>query len=91
MKKLNITNSARSYFNTLGVDVTNNAGGAVYMYGSMKIITAAISKILQVNPGVEFKDMSTATVKIVDEKTAIVNASVFFDLSGKNEANPEDE
>ena len=76
--KLILTNSAKNYFKTLSVDVTNNACGAVYMHGSMRNVTAAISKILQINPGVEVGKLETALIKVVDETTAIVDACVCF-------------
>jgi len=94
MEKLNITRSARFFFDHLSVDCINNACGAVYLAGSMRNVTAAVSKLLQTNPGVKVQCMNTATVKIIeseDENVAIVSASVIFDLSGKIEENPEGE
>ena len=91
MEYLKITKAARLYFEHLSIDCINNVEGAVYLCGSMRNVTAAISKLLQINPGVKVQCMSTATVKIVDEAHATVNACVIFDLSGKTEANPEDE
>ena len=88
MDKLIISQSAREQFKTLGVDCINNARGAVYFHGSMRGVTAAISKILCLNPGVEVQTMSTATIKVIEDKeTAIVNACVVFKLKDK----PEDE
>ena len=83
MEKLNITKGARHQFDDiLGVDVINNAKGAVYMHGSMRNVTMAISKILVLNPGVRVQCMNTATVKIAksgDENVAIVDACVIFE------------
>jgi len=94
MEKLNITKSAKLYFKNLSVDCINNVCGAVYLTGSMRNITAAVSKLLQINPGVRVQCMNTATVEIIESKDgnkAIVNASVIFDLSGKIEENLEGE
>ena len=89
MEKLNITNSAKHQFKMLGIDCINNARGAVYLQGSMRSVTMAISKLLVLNPGVRVKSMNTATVKIVgsgDENFAIVDACVIFE-----DINPETE
>lgn len=80
MEKLNITKGAREQFKNLGVDVINNANGAVYLHGSMRNVAMVISKLLVLNPGVRVQCMNSATVKIVnEEKSAIVNTVVIFE------------
>lgn len=82
MEKLNITNSAKHQFKMLGIDCINNARGAVYLQGSMRSVTMAISKILVLNPGVRVQCMNTATVEVItsgDEKLVIVQACIIFE------------
>lgn len=81
MKKLSITKDVRHEFKIMGVDCINNVEGVVYLHGSMKGITAAISKILLLNPGAEVQCMDTATIKVADGESAIVNACVIFSFN----------
>ena len=86
MKKLSISKSARHQFDLLGIDCINNAGGAVYLRGSMRNVATAVSKILVLNPGVKVQCMNTAVVKISkDEESAVVNAVVIFELETEDE------
>jgi len=81
-EKLDVTQAIKNYLHELGVEVINNAHYCVYMHGSMRGITAAISRLLDFNPGFSVKCMNTALIKTVDEETAIVNACVIFEQTG---------
>lgn len=81
MKYLKISDKTKLYFENISVECINNAEGVVYFYGSMRNITAAISKILEENPGSQVQCITKTTIKIVDKKHAIMNARVIFDLS----------
>lgn len=88
MEKLKVTQVAKNQFKTLGVDLINNARGAVYLHGTMRGVTAVISKILVLNPGVRLAHLSTAPVKVIDEESVVVNACAVFEddkLSSKGE------
>lgn len=88
MEKLKVTKVAKNQFKTLGVDLINNAMGAVYLHGTMRGVTAVISKILVLNPGVRLAHLSTAPVKVIDEVSVVVNACAVFEddkLSSKGE------
>ena len=88
MEKLKVTKVAKNQFKTLGVDLINNARGAVYLHGTMRGVTAVISKILVLNPGVRLAHLSTAPVKVIDEESVVVNACAVFEddkLSSKGE------
>lgn len=88
MEKLKVTKVAKNQFKTLGVDLINNARGAVYLHGTMRGVTAVISKILVLNPGVRLAHLSTAPVKVIDGESVVVNACAVFEddkLSSKGE------
>jgi hypothetical protein len=89
MEKLKVTQVAKNQFKTLGgVELINNARGAVYLHGTMRGVTAVISKILVLNPGVRLSHLSTAPVKVIDGESVVVNACAVFEddkLSSKGE------
>ena len=88
MEKLKVTKVAKNQFKTLGVDIINNAMGAVYLHGTMRGVTAVISKILVLNPGARLAHLSTAPVKVIDGVSVVVNACAVFEdnkLSSKGE------
>jgi hypothetical protein len=54
----------------------------------MRGVTAVISKILVLNPGVRLAHLSTAPVKVIDGESVVVNACAVFEddkLSSKGE------
>ena len=81
MGYLKISNTTKLYFGHIGVDCINNAEGVSYISGSMRNITAAISKIMKENKGARVQCMTTTMIKIVKEEHAIMEACVIFDLT----------
>ena len=81
MNHLKIDNKTKLYFEHISVDCINNAEGVVYLEGSIRNISAAISKILKINKGARIQSLKIAVVKIVRDEHAIANACVIFDLS----------
>ncbi len=94
MEKLKITKADRLYFEHINVEVINNAKGAVFFHGSMYSVTAAVSRLLERNPGVEVRCMNTEIVDVANridtrkksQNSAIIDASViFYETNRKDE------
>lgn len=69
-----------SYFTQMGLECINNAFGVVYFNGTMRSIVAAIDKIKNDNEGARVIKVATSTIKIFNEKSAIMDACIIFDL-----------
>ena len=81
MNYLRINNNTKAYFEHISVDCINNVEGIVYLEGSMRNVSAAISKLLNTNKGARIQSITKAVVNIFRNEHVIVNACVIFDLS----------
>jgi len=78
-----ITKSIKLYCDNHNVTICDNGDGKFCMTGSMRQVSATISKILEANKGSKVKDLKTAKMEIDKDKEnrkgiTIVNANVSF-------------
>lgn len=82
-KKVKITDSVKLFCKNHDITLVNNSEGAVYFCGSMRDISAAISKILEGNKDLHVQCLTSALVRTEKneqgKENAIVNACVIFD------------
>lgn len=82
-KKVKITDSVKLFCKNHDITLVNNSEGAIYFHGSMRDISAAISKILEGNKELHVQSLTSALVRIGKDKYkkdyTIVNACVIFD------------